>query len=112
MQHIDRRLSLSEQPFVLGGDVGVAVRAICASLQDSSVLVQRHALDLLLVSLPMHDGSAALEDDSDLTDLVTAACAVLLRRDMSLNRRFFSWMLGCDASSTGPSQNDNRSGAT
>ena len=32
--------------------------------------------------------------DDDRNELVTAATSVLLRRDMSLNRRLYSWLLG------------------
>ena len=59
------------------------VGALCAAVQDSSVLVQRFTLDLLLAAFPMHNSQLIRPD---LVRLVTAAVTVLLRRDMSLNR--------------------------
>jgi hypothetical protein len=59
------------------------VNALCAAVQDSSVLVQRSALDLLLVGFPMHNSHLVR---SDIVRLVTAALVTILRRDMSLNR--------------------------
>jgi hypothetical protein len=59
------------------------VNALCAAVQDSSVLVQRSALDLLLVGFPMHNSQLVR---TDMARLVTAALVTILRRDMSLNR--------------------------
>jgi hypothetical protein len=59
------------------------VNALCAGVQDSSVLVQRSALDLLLVGFPMHNSQLVR---MDMVRLVTAALVTILRRDMSLNR--------------------------
>ena len=59
------------------------VNALCAGVQDSSVLVQRSALDLLLVGFPMHNSHLVR---ADMVRLVTAALVTILRRDMSLNR--------------------------
>ncbi len=87
------------QSYLLGNDVGVMVRAVCQAVQDSSapsvaVLVQRNALDLLLTMFPVHEKTLG---EADMVALVTAACSVLLRRDMSLNRRLFTWLLGPNA---------------
>lgn len=59
------------------------VNGLCACVHDSSVLVQRSALDLLQVGFPMHNSQLL---KSDMTRLVTASLATILRRDMSLNR--------------------------
>lgn len=59
------------------------VLAICESMEDSSVLVQRAALDLTLAALPMHNTQLLRRD---LVKVVTSAILVVLRRDMSLNR--------------------------
>ena len=59
------------------------VEALCASIQDSSVLVQRSALDLLLIGFPMHNSQLTRPD---MVKLSTAAIMAVLRRDMSLNR--------------------------
>lgn len=59
------------------------VTALCAGVQDSSVLVQRSALDLLLVGFPVHNSQLI---HKQMVSLVTAALVTILRRDMSLNR--------------------------
>lgn len=67
------------------------VQALCSALQDTSVLVQRSTLDFLLVAFPMHNGQLMR---SDLAKVVEGAINVVLRRDMSLNRRLYLWFLG------------------
>ncbi len=71
------------------------VEALCASVQDASVLVQRSALDLLLLGFPMHNSQLTRPD---MIKIITAVIKVVLRRDMSLNRRLYAWLLGADAS--------------
>lgn len=71
------------------------MEALCVSVQDSSVLVQRSALDLVLVGFPVHNSQLTRPD---MFKVATAVIKVLLRRDMSLNRRLYAWILGTDAS--------------
>jgi hypothetical protein len=72
----------------------VQVEALSASLQDANVLVQRSTLDLLLCAFPMHCNQLPR---SDMVTLVTAAINVVLRRDSSLNRRLYAWLIGTDS---------------
>lgn len=69
------------------------VKAVCAAINDAVVLVQRSVLDLIMICFPIHN--CGLEPD-ELAQLLTASLGVLLRRDMSLNRRLFSWLLGLE----------------
>uniref|UniRef100_A0AAQ5XU76 Dopey N-terminal domain-containing protein n=1 Tax=Amphiprion ocellaris TaxID=80972 RepID=A0AAQ5XU76_AMPOC len=87
--HFDRMTSLSQQAHMLGYDHRVVVKSVCLSLQDSNVLVQRNTLEILLYFFPF----ATVED---MTTVVSAASLTLLRRDMSLNRRLYAWILGTD----------------
>ena len=64
------------------------------ALRDSSVLVQRSMLDFLLAFLSV-DTNYLLSNEK--VTLVAAALEVLLRRDMSLNRRLYTWLLGTNA---------------
>lgn len=73
------------------------VSGVCACLQDSSVLVQRSMLDFLLMAFPMHNGQLTR---ADVGKIVEAAVNVVLRRDMSLNRRLYAWFLGTSSSTT------------
>ncbi|XP_037079103.1 LOW QUALITY PROTEIN: protein dopey-1-like [Pollicipes pollicipes] len=103
LMKFNKKLSMEDQLFIMGTDLDVTVGALCAAVQDSSVLVQRFTLDLLLAAFPMHNSQLIR---SDLVRLVTAAVAVLLRRDMSLNRRLYSWLLGSEVDvSVLPSEN-------
>ncbi|GAA98597.1 hypothetical protein E5Q_05284 [Mixia osmundae IAM 14324] len=80
---------------IVGSDVGLMIRAIAASLEDTQVLVQRSALDLLVQTLRL-DGKAFVNDTraDDRVLIMRSALAVVLRRDLSLNRRLFIWLLG------------------
>ncbi len=85
---------------------------MCAALRDSSVLVQRCALDFLLVAFPMHVEVITFSQE-DRVEVVTAATSVLLRRDMSLNRRLYSWLCGTspDSANVAASKSHKRAGS-
>jgi len=70
------------------------IRAFAAVLEDDNSLVRRSALDLLLTSLRLD--SLAVKDAraEDRAILMRAACSVVLRRDLALNRRLYTWLLG------------------
>jgi hypothetical protein len=74
---------------------GLLIRCFSTGLSDEQTLVQRIFLDLLVTHLPLNASfykeKVATED---MKVLVTAAVSVVLRRDMSLNRRLWSWFLG------------------
>lgn len=97
VSHYNRRLSMEDQLYVIGTDIDCMVQAVCASLQDSSILVQRSTLELLLLGFPLHCCQLVY---ADRVRVCTAALGVLLRRDMSLNRRLFAWLFGSEGSST------------
>ena len=107
LRHIDRKNSIMDQVHLLGGDAIVIVKAICASLLDQSVLVQRCALDLLSLALPMHVEVIKFSHQ-DLVEVVAAATSVLLRRDMSLNRRLYNWLCGTYESSSSSTKAGNK----
>lgn len=74
---------------------GLLIRCFTAGLADSQILIQRGFLDLLVSHLPLH--TEILQEgrnQSDTERLVAAAVGVVIRRDMSLNRRLWSWFLG------------------
>lgn len=64
---------------------------LCVCLTDSVILVQRNTLEFLLLGFPLH---TTLLSQNDLIKLVTNSLRTILRRDMSLNRRIYSWLLG------------------
>ncbi|XP_069010080.1 protein DOP1B [Embiotoca jacksoni] len=99
--HFDRMASLSQQTHMLGYDHRVVVKSVCLSLQDSNVLVQRNTLEILLYFFPLATcldpaGTSIALSDEEMITVVSAASLTLLRRDMSLNRRLYAWLLGTD----------------
>lgn len=97
LAHFNKKLPMEGQKYIMGTDTNIMVTALCAGVQDSSVLVQRSALDLLLVGFPVHNSQLTRES---MASLVTAALVTILRRDMSLNRRLFAWLLGTEVSTS------------
>ncbi|XP_045609730.2 protein DOP1A isoform X1 [Procambarus clarkii] len=89
----NKKLSTEDQLYILGTNIDITVSALCQAMEDSSVMVQRAALDLTLAALPMHNTQLL---QPDLVRIVTSAILVLLRRDMSLNRRLYAWLLGSE----------------
>ncbi|KAK3620077.1 hypothetical protein LTR56_023615 [Elasticomyces elasticus] len=80
---------------VVTPEPGLLVRCFAAGLRDSNALVQRGFLELLVTHLPLN--SPVLMggvEARDLDLLMSAASSILLRRDMGLNRRLWSWLLG------------------
>ena len=88
----------------LSPEPGLLIRCLAAGLSDAQLLVQRGFLDLLVSHLPLN--SSVLQKmvpESDIERLIFAAIGVVLRRDMSLNRRLWLWLLGPE------SKDDNES---
>lgn len=101
---------------IVGQDVGLMVRGFVAALEDPQILVQRGILDLLTTTLKLNStgfkrsvslsshydrdteafGSTRREDQILLMRAVTG---VVLRRDLSLSRRLYTWLLGSSESS-------------
>ncbi|XP_017772866.1 PREDICTED: protein dopey-1 homolog isoform X2 [Nicrophorus vespilloides] len=96
LAHYSRKLPMEDQLHLMGNDIDVMVSGLCAAVQDSSVLVQRSALDLLMVCFPMQNTQLLY---ADMVRLVTAALTTILRRDMSLNRRLYAWLLNSEVKS-------------
>ena len=187
--HFNKKRSLAEQAHILGLCMQTVVRAICASLLDSKILVQRAILDLLITCFPLHanlsnemeqalaspqqitqgsnsggSGPASLNSikpepngskssdpnsspvtgiskqqppnylplpsivttssvvattrtiprrhfkRSELVAIITAALTVLLRRDLSLNRRLQNWFFGSDSASSAADRGSSSNG--
>lgn len=100
---------------VASPEPGLLIRCFDAGLRDEQLLIQRGFLDLLVTHLPLHSEVLHTKVASeDLERLVAAAVFVVGRREMSLNRRLWTWFLGPESSrqkldSTSPShdQDDN-----
>jgi hypothetical protein len=80
---------------VTSPEPGLLLRCFAAGLADEQLLIQRGFLDLLVTHLPLHSHVLQKRVKSeDLDLLVTAAAGVVSRREMSLNRRLWTWLLG------------------
>ncbi|KAI9834967.1 MAG: hypothetical protein M1819_002690 [Sarea resinae] len=87
---------------VVSPEPGLLIRCLAAGLSDEQILIQRGFLDLLVTHLPLN--SPVLHQNvtpEDLERLVAAAAGVVARRDMSLNRRLWTWLLGPENISAG-----------
>lgn len=73
------------------GSSMLLVTALCNSLEDHNSLVIRGLLDLVLCHFPIDN--SFLEHEAKIK-LAAAILSTLVRRDMSLNRRVFLWILG------------------
>lgn len=84
---------------IISPEPGLLIRCFAAGLQDEQLLVQRGFLDLLVTHLPL-DATVFHQRvvPKDLELLVIAAVSVVARREMSLNRRLWTWLLGPDTS--------------
>ncbi|NWT05682.1 DOP2 protein, partial [Mionectes macconnelli] len=99
--HINRELSGKQQKYMLGTDHKLTIKSLCVSVLDSNVLVQRNTLEAILFFFPFYTAldcneSSILLPRADLISILSAATQTLLRRDMSLNRRLYAWLLGSD----------------
>lgn len=84
---------------VISPEPGLLIRCFATGLGDERILIQRGFLDLLVSHLPL--SSPVFQDKvipQDLERLVAAATSVMTRREMSLNRRLWTWFLGPEGS--------------
>ncbi|GAA5921263.1 hypothetical protein JCM3775_002966 [Rhodotorula graminis] len=84
---------------VVGQDVGLMVRGFAAALEDDTILVQRGILDLLIGTVRIDSASFRSCRTDDQVLLTRAVLGVVLRRDLSLSRRLYTWLLGPSDSS-------------
>ena len=71
--------------------------ALSAALQDNGQLVIRGSLEILVKYFPVEK---RFFETQQLVDLFKASMNVLTRKDMSLTRRFYSWILTTGAAET------------
>ncbi|KAH6916730.1 Dopey, N-terminal-domain-containing protein [Coprinopsis sp. MPI-PUGE-AT-0042] len=79
---------------IVGKDIGLMIRAFAAALEDDNLLVRRGTLDLLLQVMKIDSLAIKKAQAEDRAIIMRAAIGVVLRRDISLNRRLYSWLLG------------------
>ncbi|KAI1728390.1 protein pad-1 [Ditylenchus destructor] len=88
-----RKEPISEYIYIISGGTHAnhMIDALCAVAEDpGSTLVQRHLLDFLCSSFPLDSN---IIPRADLVRILCRCLFVVLRRDMSLNRRLYQWLL-------------------
>ncbi|KAJ9474697.1 Protein dopey [Pseudozyma hubeiensis] len=83
---------------LVGKDLGLMVRGIAHALDDHFLLVRRNALEILVTNLQIDKPTFVAAKKPDQILLVRSALNVVLRKDLSLNRRLYTWLLGPDES--------------
>lgn len=84
-----------EAQMAITPESGLLIRSFCQGLSDDQLLIQRGFLELLVKNLQLHSPVLqVIASTSDYEALLMSACATVLRRDMSLNRRLWNWLLG------------------
>ncbi|KKA28636.1 hypothetical protein TD95_001870 [Thielaviopsis punctulata] len=91
---------------VASPEPGLLLRSFAAGLTDEQMLIQRGFLDMLVTHLPLHSSVLQSVKPHDLDLLIRAAVSVVIRRDMSLNRRLWSWLLGPDPTAEADGEHD------
>ncbi|KAF8337070.1 Dopey, N-terminal-domain-containing protein [Cantharellus anzutake] len=98
LNFLSRRLSMLQRMRLLrpvkGTDVGLMIRAFAAALEDEHLLVKRGVLDLLDQSFRIDGAAFKGAPSEDQTILMKATIGVVLRRDLTLNRRVYHWLVG------------------
>ncbi|CAO4363420.1 unnamed protein product [Caenorhabditis nigoni] len=97
----DKLKSLDDQIHLVGDHVNHMVAALCAVADDTgSPLVQRYLLDFLCAAFPLDSTNLT---DEDFVQLLLRCLFVVLRRDMSLNRRLYTWLINRSGETRGVS---------
>ncbi|BGP14202.1 hypothetical protein JCM10213v2_002145 [Rhodosporidiobolus nylandii] len=98
LNYLSRRLPKMESDeglgHIVGQDVGLMVRGFAAALDDPQILVQRGILDLLTMTLKLDSAGFKSTRREDQILLFRGVIGVVLRRDLSLSRRLYTWLLG------------------
>lgn len=70
-------------------NVNLVSKALCAGFGSGSTLVVRNCLDLLIFVFPDRN---YVEEEDVMEDLIEAVIKLFVKRDLSLNKRIYSWM--------------------
>ncbi|KFD57066.1 hypothetical protein M513_01951 [Trichuris suis] len=89
LSKFEKKAPIEDQLYLIGTDMNVMVRSLCHIADDPNALVQRGLLDFIIVAFPL-DSEYLLSDD--FCRLMRKCIFLMLRRDLSLNRRLFTWL--------------------
>lgn len=95
LKNIPPNVSNQELIEICVNDTKLVSAALSAALQDEGQLVVRGSLEILLKHFPVEKRFFELQQ---LVALFQASMYVLTRKDMSLTRRFYTWILNSGSS--------------
>lgn len=106
LKNVSTNASNAELMEVCVNNTKLVSAALSAALQDNGQLVVRGSLEILVKYFPVEK---RFFETQQLIELFKASMNVLTRKDMSLTRRFYSWILtsGVSESETLPEYNLN-----
>jgi len=85
----------SEQLALITPEPGLLIRSFIATLQSENILIQRGFLDLMIKKVQLSSTVLQkLSPEKDLQKLIMSAISAVLKKDMSINRRIWTWLLG------------------
>ncbi|AAS54304.2 AGL187Wp [Eremothecium gossypii ATCC 10895] len=89
-------LLLPESRCIVSPEPGLLIRSLVNSLrEENELLIQRGILDLLAQRIHLHSPVLqTLVTKADRELLIMSCCKTMLKKDMSLNRRIWNWLLG------------------
>ncbi|KAM9973485.1 hypothetical protein ACTFIW_010579 [Dictyostelium discoideum] len=93
---LPKNVDASNQIMYLPEKDTLVTQAITNSLSDKSILVQRNILELITVNFSLNGNVFSAEATETI---VKSAIMVVTNKDMSLNKRLYTWLLG-DSDST------------
>lgn len=95
---LKKRLT-SEQLALITPEPGLLIRSFIATLKSDNILIQRGFLDLMIKKVQLNSTVLQkLSPEKDLQNLIISAISAVLKKDMSINRRIWNWLLGPETS--------------
>ncbi|CAG5136270.1 unnamed protein product [Candidula unifasciata] len=91
LNHLRKLHRMEDRSLMIGFNTEIVVGAVCACLDNRSVVIQRNILEFLHLAIPL-DCSQLTR--ADFVRIMEAAIKVVLCQDGSLSRRLYAWILG------------------
>lgn len=99
LNYLARRMptiGAADAPTLASMHVSLLAQAMAHTLQDDALLVRRQALDFLITHMAWSSDVMRDLRSADKEALTYAALCTVLRRDISLNRRLYTWLVSAE----------------
>jgi hypothetical protein len=108
-----RKTFSKDQLALITPEPGILIRAFISALESSNLLIQRGFFDLLIKKLQIDSTVLQkLSPPKDLQALIMSVIHAILKKDMSINRRVWNWLLGPETTSALHLEYFHNSGST